>query len=73
MATKEPTLPPPKKRLVDHPEAGLALELAAGWRRSQINGDAFTEASYRSALCSVLDRIASLANPPTLPPPPRKQ
>jgi hypothetical protein len=73
MATKEPT-PPPKKRPVDHQDAGLILGLAIRWRREQIRKDAIAEAAYALTLGSAIDRMVhEIANPPTSPPPPRKQ
>ena len=74
MATKEPTPPPPKKRLVDHQDAGLILDLAIRWRREYLREDKVAEAAYAITLGSAIDRMVyEIANPPTSPPPPRKQ
>jgi len=74
MATKEPTPPPPKKRLVDHQDAGLILDLAIRWRREYLREDKVAEEAYAIAMGSAIDRMVhEIANPPTSPPPPRKQ
>jgi hypothetical protein len=74
MATKDPTPPPPKKRLIDHQDAGLILDLAIRWRSEQIREDQVAEAAYAITLGSAIDRmVREIANPPTSPPPPRKK
>jgi hypothetical protein len=74
MTTKEPTPPPPKKRLCEHADAEFIIGLALRWRCEQIRQDAIAEASYALALGHALDSMVhDLTHPPTSPPPPRKQ
>ena len=74
MTTKEPTPPPPRKRLVDHQDAGLILDLAIQWRREYLREGKAAEAAYAIALGIAIDRMVhEIENPPTSPPPPRKR
>ena len=76
MPTKEPTPPPPTKRLrlIDHPDAEMFLILACRQRRARLIGNLRAEASYDDALQTLLDRIIKesvIPPPPTSPPPPK--